>query len=72
MIPSPQDAGYNPTPGTTTRRPLQDIDLPELPDFLKPDSTTKRPLRPINDIDLPNHMEIIHEQIPTDDTNGYK
>ena len=42
--------------------PIQDIDLPELPDFLKPEaSTTGRPLTPIQDIDLPNGFEVVHE-----------
>ena len=41
---------------TTTRRPIEDIDL-AVPDFLRPQPTTKRPLRPINDIDLPQDQE---------------
>ena len=51
------------TTTTTSRRPINDIDLPEdLPDFLKPQTeTTKRPPKPINDIDLPEDMEHIHE-----------
>ena len=40
-------------------RPINDIDLPELPDFLKPESTSKRPLRPIQDIDLPDGTGVI-------------
>jgi len=44
---------------TTTRRPISDIDLPELPDFLKPKPSTPRPQRPIQDIDLPDGASII-------------
>ena len=40
-------------------RPINDIDLPELPDFLRPESTSKRPLRPIQDIDLPDGTGVI-------------
>jgi hypothetical protein len=43
-------------------RPIVDIDLPELPDFLRPDpSTTGRPLTPIQDIDLPDGFEVVME-----------
>ena len=54
------------TTTTTTRRPISDIDLPELPDFLRPDPTTKRPLRPIQDIDLPEGTGVI-QPIEEDD-----
>ena len=60
------------TTTTTTRRPISDIDLPELPDFLRPDPTTKRPLRPIQDIDLPEGTGVIQpieEDIQEEDQN---
>ena len=60
------------TTTTTTRRPISDIDLPELPDFLRPDPTTKRPLRPIQDIDLPEGTGVIQpieEDIQDEDQN---
>jgi hypothetical protein len=42
--------------------PISDIDLPELPDFLKPESSsTGRPLTPIQDIDLPEGFEVVME-----------
>ena len=44
-------------------RPISDIDLPDLPDFLKPKPSTPRPLRPIQDIDLPDGIEIIQPDI---------
>merc|ERR1719394_249086 len=47
------------TTTTTTRRPISDIDLPELPDFLKPKPSTPRPIRPIQDIDLPDGASVI-------------
>ena len=40
-------------------RPISDIDLPELPDFLRPDPSTPRPIRPIQDIDLPDGASVI-------------
>ena len=40
-------------------RPIDDIDLPELPDFLKPKPSTARPLIPIQDIDLPDGASVI-------------
>ena len=43
------------TTTTTTRRPISDIDL-AVPEFLRPQPTTKRPLRPIQDIDLPQEQ----------------
>lgn len=44
-------------------RPISDIDLPELPDFLKPEtSSTGRPLTPIQDIDLPEGAGVIMEE----------
>jgi hypothetical protein len=47
---------------TPDSRPIQDIDLPELPDFLKPEaSSTSRPLNPIQDIDLPEGFEVVME-----------
>ena len=49
---SPNATTTTTTTTTTTRRPISDIDL-GIPDFLRPQPTTKRPLRPINDIDLP-------------------
>jgi len=47
------------TTSTTTRKPIDDIDLPELPDFLKPKPSTARPLIPIQDIDLPDGASVI-------------
>ena len=47
------------TPKKLFSRPINDIDLPELPDFLRPESTSKRPLRPIQDIDLPDGTGVI-------------
>ena len=42
--------------------PISDIDLPELPDFLRPEvSTTGRPLTPIQDINLPDGFEVVME-----------
>ena len=40
-------------------RPISDIDLPELPDFLKPKPSTPRPQKPIQDIDLPEGASVI-------------
>ena len=50
------------TTTTTTRRPIEDIDL-AIPDFLRPQPTTKRPLRPINDIDLPQDQASVHKEV---------
>jgi ABC-type Zn2+ transport system substrate-binding protein/surface adhesin len=44
-----------------TLRPISDIDLPDLPDFLKPSLSTMRPLRPIQDIDLPDGTGILEQ-----------
>ena len=68
----PPPTSTSTTTTTTTRRPISDIDLPELPDFLRPDPTTKRPLRPIQDIDLPDGTGIIQpieEDIQDEDQN---
>ena len=40
-------------------RPISDLDLPDLPDFLKPKPSTPRPIRPIQDIDLPDGASVI-------------
>ena len=68
----PPPTSTSTTTTTTTRRPISDIDLPELPDFLRPDPTTKRPLRPIQDIDLPEGTGVIQpieEDIQDEDQN---
>ncbi len=69
----PVDTATSTTIATTTKRPINDIDLPEdLPDFLRPQAeTTKRPPRPINDIDLPQDMEHIHQVIDHDPALGH-
>ena len=68
----PPPTSTSTTTTTTTRRPIIDIDLPELPDFLRPDPTTKRPLRPIQDIDLPEGTGVIQpieEDVQDEDQN---
>ena len=55
-------------------RPISDIDLPDLPDFLRPESTSKRPLRPIQDIDLPDGTGVIQpeEEETVDEEHNHK
>jgi hypothetical protein len=58
--PPPAETSYpDPTTTATTIRPIEDIGLAQLPDFFKPELTTKHPLRPIQDNDLPENQEMI-------------